>query len=226
MFVVKLLVKLLLLSFLSLQLFAQEVALTDDQVNSAIQYDKEHQKAKQGLYLEDQSKNVLNAINAVANMNQPYSAQHHANYKGFSVQAFTPTTWIRQKAAEAAKEYREFMIADVTEDMRRPVLYIIIFASKSKDGEQIFGESVQHVVIRSESRSKVLQPLKIESFGEGQQNIFGASEEYVGRTVTFSLEEVQKVRMASPDGEFFVTVIGENSEKNFKIKKKHFEKLP
>lgn len=201
------------------QCFAQ--CLTEEEIDAAIQAGMKKKKERHGLNLEDQTKNFLNAM---ANMNRP--AYSYRQEKGFSINVFTPITWIRQMSANAAKEYRTFTRTDVTEEMKLPVMAVVVYGRKGKDYQEIFGESVQHVVIRNESRSMVIQPHSIDSFSDGQQNIFGASEEYIGKQAMFYLQDVTRLRKESPDGEFFITVIGEKSEKDFKIKKKHFDKMP
>src|ERR1700722_2321264 len=47
-------------------------------------------------------------------------------HKGFSVRISTPETWVQQLAANGAKEYRPFSVADITEDMLLPVLRVIV----------------------------------------------------------------------------------------------------
>jgi hypothetical protein len=48
--------------------------------------------------------------------------------KGQSI-VYTPITWIRQLASDAAKEYRPFTIADVREDDKAPVLRVVVCSS-------------------------------------------------------------------------------------------------
>jgi hypothetical protein len=203
--------------------------LTEADIKAAIDNGVKNKKRHFGLRLEDQN---VNFWNAMANSGKPAWAQDEA--KGFSMEAFTPISWISECAAQATRQYLPFALENVDEEMKAPILYLIVHGKHSKrmgnaggsNGGAMSGESVAHVVLRSENKELVVQPTKEESFDEGQQNVFGARSEFAGMKVEFPLEEVAKLRSTSSDGEFFVTVVGENSEKDFKIKKKHFEKLP
>jgi hypothetical protein len=51
--------------------------------------------------------------------------------------------------------------------------------------------------------------------------------QYDGVRVEFPLDGLHELRGAKGDGEFVLTVIGlERKEKNFDVKKKHFERMP
>src|SRR3989304_1919171 len=109
--------------------------VTDAEILAAIQRGSKTKNQPHGLNLEDQTVNVLNAI---SNLNRPTWAWSQGG--GFSIAAFTPITWIEQMAANAARDYKEFGLRDVTEDMTRPVLFIVVYGRKGKEGERIFGE--------------------------------------------------------------------------------------
>lgn len=227
---IRILVLLCVFLFINSAAFAQKADLTDEDVSKAVENGVKHKKDGFGLRLEDQTRNFFNAM---ANMDRPAWARKED--KGFSLEAYTPTTWISECAATASRQYIPFTAENVTEEMKAPVLYIIVHGQHAKNmgtafggasGGAISGESVSHVVLRSENKQVVIQPAKETPFDEGQQNAFGAKVDFTGVKVEFPLEEVTKLRSMSDDQEFLVTVVGENSEKDFKVKKKHFDKLP
>ena len=111
---------------LTAQCFAQ--CLTENEINTAIETGMKKKKDRHGLNLEDQTKNFLNAM---ANMNRPAYSQRQE--KGFSITVFTPITWIQQMSANAAKEYRSFTATKVTEEMKLPVIAVVVYGRKGKD---------------------------------------------------------------------------------------------
>ena len=84
--------------------------------------------------------------------------------------------------------------------------------------------SVEHVVLRSENRKVVIQPLSVEPFTEESSNAMGGKATFQGVQAKFPLDGLKEVR--DGDGEFFITIIGAGHEnKDFKVKSKHFGKL-
>jgi hypothetical protein len=53
----------------------------------------------------------------------------------------------------------------------------------------------------------------------------GAKLQYVGVVAVFDAGEVDAIRRLDKKGEFHVTVVGGNEEKDFKIKDQHFARL-
>lgn len=86
-----------------------------------------------------------------------------------------------------------------------------------------YSSSVQHVVIRDETRRVVVQPRFKDEFQEEVQNAMGAKLAYQGVRAVFSMEELKGARDRA--GEFIITVVGER-EKDFKVKTKHLPELP
>jgi hypothetical protein len=183
-------------------------------------------KASTGLTLRDQARGFFNAMTAMGNGTN--GTNHATEGTGFWLSVYTPQAYIATAAATARREYRVFGPAEVTEEIARPVLRVIVHPDKATDIRRA-GDSVQHVVIRSTNKESIaVQPLSKEPFTESVQNIFGASAEYGGVVATFDLDAVTAVRRADKDGkgEFFITVVGEGSKKDFKVKTKHFDDLP
>jgi hypothetical protein len=147
---------------------------------------------------------------------------------GFSLRIYTPMTWVEQLAADAAKEYRPFTIADVTDEMLEPVLRVIVYPDKpttlTAAGTRT-ASSVEHVVLRNKSKV-VVQPISKEPFTDTASSAL-RDMAYQGITATFSLDAVRELRGSRDDQEFSVIVIGEGArEKEFVVKAKHFERLP
>jgi PEGA domain-containing protein len=146
---------------------------------------------------------------------------------GYRVVLYTPLAWIKQQASNAAKEYRPFTLADITPDMRQDVLRVVVYPSMPTHviaRGSYLAHSVQHVVIRDADRNRVVQPIRKDMFTEEAQNALGAKLEYKGVSALFPLSEVEKLR--DENEEFFVTVIGQKGERDFKVKRKHLGRLP
>lgn len=186
---------------------AQKAQLTDEEITAVIAQGVKAKGEEQGLVLKD----VASALFS----------------KGVDLQArlYTPSTWIAQQASQAAKEYRPFTLKDVTEDMRAPVLRVTIMEEQPIN-------SFQHVVLRDQTKTQALQPTVKESFLEevtasSWAGMFGASTYVQGIRAQFPLDGLRTLRGPQGDQEFFLTVIGVTQvETTFKIKKKHFAKLP
>ena len=195
-------------------LFAQQAVLSEKEIDSAIQYGTSRKGKNTGLQLIDKGKQFLRVIS-----DKPIEVS-----SGFSITLYTPYSWVSQMASDAAKEYRKFTKENVDEGMLLPILRIVVQADKPGGDSNKDVTSVQHVVIRDEARTDVVQPVHKESFGEAEKDVW--EEDHGGLIAFFELEDLARIRALSKDQEFFVTVIGENDkEKNFKIKKKFFEKL-
>ncbi|MCP4897032.1 MAG: hypothetical protein GY906_08660, partial [bacterium] len=58
-------------------------------------------------------------------------------------------------------------------------------------------------------------------------NAMGGEASLTSQLALFDLGEVERVAALDKKGEFFIVVIGTTGEeKKFKVKKKHFERLP
>jgi hypothetical protein len=179
-----------------------------------------------GLNLSDTGQSIFNVIGAVA---ASANGGAVATKSGFSLRVFTPQSWITQIASDAAKEYREldetlFQTADF-----EPVLRVIVdpdTPSHITASGMAGTSSVRHVVIRDAQRKIVIQPVLLEPWTTELSNATGGRVGYVGLQAQFRLADFQRLR-GSGDQEFFITVIGTSgAEKDFKVKKKHFERLP
>ena len=131
--------------------------------------------------------------------------------------------------SNAAKRYESFTVENITTDMIRPVLRVIVHPDTPT---QISGpgmrntSSVEHVVLRDEAKTLVVQPSSERPFTETVSSAL-RDVAYQGLEATFLLPSVNELRGPKGDKEFLVVVIGNGrTERTFKIKKKHFERLP
>jgi hypothetical protein len=202
---------------------AQKMVLTPDDVLLAVTEGLRNKNKEHGLDLQDVGSLFANAMASGNSKNSSGSGT------GFSVLVYTPTTWVTQQAARAAKEYRSFAPTDVTGEMVAPVLRVVVEPDTptSVTAKGVVGtSSVQHVVLRDESKKIAVQPKSKEETTREVSNAMGGKKVYTGLNAIFDLDDVMKVRGPNHDAEFFITVIGTTGEeKDFKVKKKHFERL-
>jgi hypothetical protein len=183
-------------------LSAQKQTLTDQEKLAAVQMGVKEKGRLTGLPLLDGSGGAV-----------------------FSLLVYTPTTWIAQQASDAAKRYLPFTVADITEDMLLPVLHVRVHPATptmlTAAGMQQ-ASSVDHVILRSADKQVVIQPLTEVPFEEVASSAMRDAV-YTGMMATFPLDAVVALRTGKE--EFAIVVIGKR-EKEFKVKAKHFERLP
>ena len=146
---------------------------------------------------------------------------------GFSLRVYTPMTWVEQLASNAAKEYRPFVIGDINEEMLEPVVRVIVYPDKPT---HLVGgarsSSAEHVVLRDESKRLVVQPISKEPFTEKASSAL-RDMEYQGVVAKFPIDSLRELRGPKGDKEFLIVVVGQGTkEKEFRVKQKHFERLP
>lgn len=202
---------------------AQKQALTDQDKADAVRIGTKEKGKITGLILIDSARAISNGFVAGLNPNAMTDGV------GFSLRVYTPTTWVRQIAADAAKEYRPFDAGDITDDMLEPMLRVIVFPDKPTrmtGAGMAMSSSVQHVVLRDEAETLVLQPFSKEPFADTASSAL-RDVNYEGIVARFPLEGVRALRGPKGDKEFLIIVIGATrSEKTFKVKGKHFDRLP
>lgn len=196
--------------------------LPDGQVRDAItsgSLDSNKSGDNIGLKLEDSGQKWASAVN-----------KNNTTHSGFAVRMLTPRSWIAWNAHEAKRSYKPYTITDVTEWDRLPVLRVIV---KPDTPDYVVAgagmrasSSVEHVVLRSEDKRDVIQPISIEPYEVESKNAMGGSKSYNGVVAIFSMVDLTKLRTSNENSEFFVTVVGEKGkERNFKVKQKHFFRL-
>lgn len=197
---------------------AQKQTLTDQEKAAAVQAGVKEKGHLTGLRLLDSAQGFLNSMATANNRNAPTGGT------GFSLRVYTPTTWIEQQAADAAKRYLPFTVADITEDMLLPVLRVMVYPDKPTmltGAGMRRASSVDHVVLRSEDKKVVIQPLSEAPFEDVASSAM-RDMVYTGVMATFPLDAVATLRTGK--GEFSIVVIGTH-EKEFKVKTKHFDRL-
>ncbi|GMR24116.1 MAG: hypothetical protein BMS9Abin37_2617 [Acidobacteriota bacterium] len=151
---------------------------------------------------------------------------------GFSLEIYTPFSWIAQNASWKAKKYQTFAREDVAPAMLEGILRVYANPDRPNEVSQqgMIGTSgVEHVIVRSTQKKnfEVLQPIDIDADAVYSRNAFGAEVEFTSQVATFDLEAVKRIASRDKKGEFFVVVIGNTGEeKKFKVKTKHFDRLP
>jgi hypothetical protein len=195
---------------------------TDQQIAANIQIGLKARGRTQGLVLEDSFKRFTAALTA--------GGTGPTASNGFSVTAYTPLAWVRQLASDAAKEYRQFGTESVSDEMLEPMFRVVAFPDtpNTVTAEGLRGTaSVQHVVLRDESRKIVVQPVSKEPFVQEAANAMGGRASFEGLRLKFRMEDVRELRGTRGDREFFITVIGSTrEEKDFRVRKRHFDDLP
>jgi len=151
---------------------------------------------------------------------------------GFSLEVYTPFSWIAQNASWKAKKYQTFGREDVTPDMVEGILRVYANPDRPNQVSQrgmIGTAGVEHLIIRSTDKKNfaVLQPIDIVPDAVYARNAFGAEVGFTAQVASFDIDEVRRIAALDKKGEFFIVVIGDTGEeKKFKIKTKHFDRLP
>ena len=207
---------------------AQEVplvTLAPQDVTLAVSAGNKAKGGQRGLVLRDSGQGFLKAMAAMDKGLNGHTSSTPSS--GFWLEAWTPLSWIEQLASNSAKQFRPLTIEGVTPEMQEAVFRVVVHPDSptqvSANG-MAGTSSVEHVVLRSENKQIVIQPLSVESFTEEAANAMGGKATFQGVIAKFPLDGLREVR--GGDGEFFITVIGVDREnKDFKVKSKHFSKL-
>lgn len=105
----------------------------------------------------------------------------------------TPLDRVRAASYSAARSYRPFTAADVTEEMVRPELHIYA-APVAIAGQPAVANVVAIVIMPHDSkdRSKVIQPLSVAETSETFRNLLGYVGGGTGLTAVFTLDVLSK----------------------------------
>ena len=193
--------------------------LTDELIAEALETGASAKGKTVGLRMVDQAQGFMRAMNT-------------NETTGFSVEIHTPYSWIAQQASWSAKKYKTMRREDVTEQMLEPVLMVICNPDMPRRVVAMGTRGmsgVEHVIVRSTTKKgfSYIQPKETESGSELARNAFGAQVELESLVGYFDMGEVLQISALDKKGEFFVRIIGTTGEeKDFKVKTKHFKKLP
>jgi hypothetical protein len=205
-------------------LSAQTQVLTDAEKTDAIRAGVREKGALTGLVLRDTGQGWANAFSSGLNKYQTANTN-----TGFSLRVYTPRTWVEQEASNAAKEYRPFTMSEITEEMLEPVLRVVVYPDMPtvlSGSGMSNASSVEHVVLRDGNKRLVMQPIAKEPFTDTTSSALRDAA-YQGLTAKFRLDALCELRGPKMNQEFFIVVVGQGTkEKEFKVKEKHFDRLP
>ena len=196
--------------------------LTEDLIADAVKFGLKSKGKMTGLQLTDSGSTFARGV----------LGAHSCFNDTASTEIYSPYSWIQQQASWAAKKYMPFSPGQVDDEMRAGILRVYAHPDKPTmvTASGTYGTTgVEHVIVRSTAKRdfRVVQPLHLEADTEYAKNAFGASLDYASMYAEFDMEEVLAASADDKNGEFFVVIIGESGEeKKFKIKKKHFSRLP
>jgi len=145
--------------------------------------------------------------------------------RGFQLIVFTPTTWVGQAVGKVGKDF----VADVS--MLEPI--IRVYASPNLETNiNTLCESVKKVILKDETKSTLIQAIHEDPFTQAsfsQQVPHELNEPRSacnGVIAHFSIEQVRQIHGGDGDQEFFITVIGDSSEQDFRVTRDDFAHLP
>ena len=194
-------------------------SLSDDDIKASLEWGTKQKGKMLGLQLRDSAAGLFAGLDGTTTT-------------GFSLEAYTPYSWIGQNASWAAKRYQEMTMEDVTEEMAAPIFTVIVHPDTPHQvsASGMVGTSgVDHVIVRSTSKKnfQVLQPTTIDAGSEFAWSAMGAEVELSSAVAYFPMDGVAQISSLDKKGEFFIVVIGDTGEeKKFKVKTKHFKRLP
>ena len=144
---------------------------------------------------------------------------------GYRLILYTPHSWIAHLAETAAAEGEALSAAEIGNQDRAPLLRV--FASPSAPtlgSSRDRSSSVLQVTLLDERRRSSLQPQATRPFTTRHRGLLGSGA-LRGLEATFRLSDLETLR-GGAGREFFVRVEGTGYTKDFKIKRKHFNRLP
>jgi hypothetical protein len=195
--------------------FGQE-SLTDAQVIAAINRASTGKRHQVGLSLNDKQTALLSGL-----------VCETCQTSGYTIFVYTPESWIELQAIQARREMMPFGFNDVTPELRLPYIHIMALPSKADylNGSGIaMASSVHRVVLSSTDKSEVVQPLS-ESHDTVESNSALRSFTQASAGAVFSTNDVNRLRSRDSKHEFFIVVVGDNSNKYFKVKARFFNQL-
>jgi hypothetical protein len=140
-----------------------------------------------------------------------------------TISLFMPEAVLGIQAQSAKKQFTHY---EPTEEDKRKSLMVVAHGYAGKTIAEGC-TSITRIVLLSDSSGGIVKEAYLtEPVSETWRNGFGATNEFQALRAKFSLDDVQTVRQAAPNGEFLVAVFsGSVNTKMYKIKKKHQSKL-
>jgi hypothetical protein len=190
--------------------------LTDAQVQASIDDALHGKRHDVGVTLNDMQTLLLSAM-----------ACEGCGVSGYTITVLTPEDYIEYLAVQARREMMPFGLADVTPQMRAPVLHIFAQPSTATNltGAGLsLASSVHRVVLTDSGRSEIVQPLEVTT-GTVESNSALRSFTYQSAGAVFPMSEVARLRAMDAKGEFFIVVVGDIQNKYFKVKERYAKML-
>ena len=143
---------------------------------------------------------------------------------GYRLILYTPLSWIAHLAETATAEGEALSATEIGNEDRAPLLRVFASPSAPTVGSsRNRSSSVLTVTLFDARRRRSLQPLETRPFTARHRALLGSGA-LAGLEATFLLSDLETLRGAGR--EFFVRVDGTGYTKDFKIKRKHFNRLP
>jgi hypothetical protein len=140
-----------------------------------------------------------------------------------AITLYMPEAVLAMRAESAKKQFTQYAPAE--EDKRRSLMIV----AQGYAGKTITEgcTSITRVVLLSDPSGGIVEEAYLsEPLDETWRNSFGATNSCQSLRTKFSLDSVNKVRAAAPNGEFLIAVFaGTVNTKMYKIKHKHQSKL-
>lgn len=148
---------------------------------------------------------------------------------GFGVEAFTPFTWVARSARDAKKKGTPLKPADLPDEMTEPLFRVIGYADvPTYPIVGVHGSRVEEIFLQStQKKDEPLPPSTTKRYSDLVRTDSGEILDMGALMAAFTLEELASVANRDKKGEFFVVIVSDQGkEKRFKVKTKHFKKLP
>ena len=158
-------------------------------------------------------------------------AQHRTSRRtsGFGVEIYTPFTWLTRIGRDQKAKGRDMLPRHVTDRLLDPVLHVLCFSDvPQQDLYGVYGTIVTDVTLRSTKKGVPdVVPTGTQRIPDRVRTVSGDVIDMGPLRADFALDEVVALSALDKKGEFFVVIVPEKGkEKKFKVKSKHFEKLP
>lgn len=216
------------------KLHFQHYPLTEEDVHSAVESGLTLGLEAIGLRFHAASDNIGAPIQMDGADERLGSFIHSSGSKnkttGFVVDVLTPYSWIQRQAALKAVNGEGMTVGDVTEEMKEPILRILCHPNTPVMAQQgILGVEVDSVTLRSTDKMnpEVLEPIQTERLAMPVRVGLATVTDFGPLLADFQLSEVRRIAALDKKGEFFVVIVSaEDERKDFKVKTKHFKRLP
>jgi hypothetical protein len=177
-----------------------------------------------GVYIRDSQRAIDNAAN---NMNTQDPWASAGNHTGYAVWLCEPKAWLGAKRKIAAGRSQPYGEKDVSEDDRLNILRVFVQPDTPEYLGLAEGNNAERVVLESINKAQVAKPVSLKVTTEEFSNLLGMRASFGGLFAIFSMTDVERIRSASPNREFLVTVIrpGRRKNRDFRVKAKHFQRL-